>query len=186
MGFEIAAKAADFGAQVVLVTGPTHLSIQHPSIELIRVESAKEMMAKCDAHFASSDITILAAAVADYRPKNVADQKIKKADNNLIIELESTEDIAATLSQRKSDGQLMIGFALETNDEAANAQSKLVRKNLDMIVLNSLRDEGAGFGGNTNKITLFWPNNKSREFGLKAKSEVAHDIITEIVKMLVP
>jgi phosphopantothenoylcysteine decarboxylase/phosphopantothenate--cysteine ligase len=186
MGFEIAAKAADFGAHVVLVTGPTHLGIQHPSIELVRVESAQQMMEKCDAHFASSDITILAAAVADYRPKNVADQKIKKSDTSLTIELESTEDIAATLGKRKNERQLMIGFALETNDEASNAQSKLIRKNLDMIVLNSLRDEGAGFGGNTNKITLFWPNNKSKEFGLKAKSEVAHDIITEIVKMLVP
>jgi phosphopantothenoylcysteine decarboxylase/phosphopantothenate--cysteine ligase len=127
---------------------------------------------------------VLAAAVADYMPEKVLEQKQKKYDETWVLPLVKTPDIALALGTRKREGQWLVGFALETNDELANAAAKLERKNLDLIVLNSLRDEGAGFGTDTNKITLIWRNNKTREFGLKAKSAVARDIADAIVELI--
>ena len=135
-------------------------------------------------HFDKSDISILAAAVADYRPKTVADKKIKKKGETLTLELEKTTDIAATLGKQKRKNQLLIGFALETNDELDNARGKLERKNFDFIVLNSLRDKGAGFAVDTNKITILRKDNKLKNFELKSKKQVAIDIVDEIVSMI--
>jgi phosphopantothenoylcysteine decarboxylase/phosphopantothenate--cysteine ligase len=148
-----------------------------------RVESAQQMYDACVKYYSECQIGILSAAVADYRPSVVADQKIKKKDATLTIELEKTTDIAASLGKIKQDNQLLIGFALETNDELANAQSKLERKNFDFIVLNSLRDSGAGFAGDTNKITIVHRHNKIVNFELKSKSDVAKDIVNEILKI---
>ncbi|MFN6380239.1 MAG: bifunctional phosphopantothenoylcysteine decarboxylase/phosphopantothenate--cysteine ligase CoaBC [Flavobacteriales bacterium] len=184
MGFEIVKILAEQGASVVLVTGPTHLSLQHQSVQVIRVESAEEMYESCAEHFESSDAAILSAAVADYRPMSIATEKIKKSEHSLNIRLEPTPDIAKSLGAIKKEGQILIGFALETDNEEVNAQSKMKRKNFDMIVLNSLKNEGAGFGGDTNKISLFWPDNKRKDFGLKRKSEVARDIVAELVELL--
>ena len=135
-------------------------------------------------HFPKSDIAVLAAAVADYRPTTIADKKIKKKGGNLMIELERTTDIAATLGKKKKKKQLLIGFALETNDELENAKGKLERKNFDFIVLNSLRDKGAGFAVDTNKITIVRKDNKIKEFELKSKRQVAVDIVNEIIDMI--
>lgn len=184
MGFEIVKVLAEQGASVVLVTGPTHLSLQHPAVQVIRVESAEEMYESCAEHFENSNAAILSAAVADYRPMNIAAEKIKKSEHSLNIRLEPTPDIAKSLGAIKKEGQILIGFALETENEEVNAQSKMKRKNFDMIVLNSLKNEGAGFGGDTNKISLFWPDNKRKDFGLKRKSEVARDIVAELVELL--
>jgi phosphopantothenoylcysteine decarboxylase/phosphopantothenate--cysteine ligase len=184
MGFEIAKVLAEQGAQVILVCGPTHLSLQHPAIKLIRVESAEEMFEVCSEHFESCQAAILSAAVADYRPMNIATEKIKKSEHSLSIRLEPTPDIAKSLGAIKKEDQILVGFALETENEDANAQSKMKRKNFDMIVLNSLKNEGAGFGGDTNKISLFWPDNKRKDFGLKRKSEVAKDIVAELLELL--
>ncbi|MEZ4800547.1 MAG: bifunctional phosphopantothenoylcysteine decarboxylase/phosphopantothenate--cysteine ligase CoaBC [Flavobacteriales bacterium] len=183
MGIELAAAAALLGAKVKLVLGPTHLGISHPNIEVIQVESAQQMFEACKNSFPSCDIAIMAAAVADYRVETVADRKIKKSDSTLTLNLVKNIDIAATFGKEKTH-QILVGFALETDNEIVNAQEKLKKKNFDLIVLNSLQDKGAGFGGTTNKITLFWPNNKSKEFGLKAKSDVAVDILTEISQMI--
>lgn len=180
MGFAIAEQCARYGAKVELISGPTVQHIQTPGVRLHRVESAQEMLEKCLEFYPAADIAILSAAVADYRPQHVATEKIKKTENSLVIHLEPTVDIAKTLGEQKRQGQFNIGFALETNDEEFNAMKKLNAKNFDMIVLNSLQDKGAGFGGDTNKITLFWKNNKKKEFGLKRKSEVAADIVSEI------
>jgi phosphopantothenoylcysteine decarboxylase/phosphopantothenate--cysteine ligase len=184
MGFEIAKVLAEQGAQVILVSGPTHLTLQHPAVKLIRVESAEEMYEVSSEHFESCQAAILSAAVADYRPMTIATEKIKKSEHSLNIRLEPTPDIAKSLGAIKKEGQILVGFALETENEEANAQSKMKRKNFDMIVLNSLKNEGAGFGGDTNKISLFWPDNKQKEFGLKRKSEVARDIVAELLELL--
>lgn len=184
MGFEIAKVLAEQGAQVILVSGPTHLTLQHPAVKLIRVESAEEMYEVSSEHFESCQAAILSAAVADYRPMTIATEKIKKSEHSLNIRLEPTPDIAKSLAAIKKEGQILVGFALETENEEANAQSKMKRKNFDMIVLNSLKNEGAGFGGDTNKISLFWPDNKQKEFGLKRKSEVARDIVVELLELL--
>jgi phosphopantothenoylcysteine decarboxylase/phosphopantothenate--cysteine ligase len=133
---------------------------------------------------ADADIMVFAAAVADYRPAQQAMEKIKRNGDAMTIALEPNPDIAATMGALRREGQILVGFALETNNEQVYAQAKLEKKNLDLIVMNSLQEEGAGFGTDTNKITLFWRNNKSEEFGLKAKSAVAKDIVNEIVKLL--
>lgn len=184
MGFALATELANQGAEVTLICGPSSLQISHPRICRLDIVSGQQMLAQCTEHFPNSDIIVLAAAVADYRPKHQATEKIKKADSALQIELEPTADIAATLGLTKGENQRIIGFALETENGEANAKGKLTRKNFDMIVLNSPKDEGAGFGTETNKITLIWPDNKMQTFGLKAKSKVAVDIVTEIVKLL--
>jgi phosphopantothenoylcysteine decarboxylase/phosphopantothenate--cysteine ligase len=181
MGFAIASEAANQGAIVTLVSGPTQISIAHPNISLIKVNSGKEMYAACLSVVKESDIIILAAAVADYAPKTMATQKIKKQSDEMQLELVKTVDIAQELGKIKSKGQINVGFALETNAELENAQKKIVKKNLDIIVLNSLKDEGAGFGHDTNKISIIDNQNNIEHFELKSKKEVAKDIINAIV-----
>ena len=184
MGISIAEELAERGAEVILVLGPSKLTIDHPSVLTIRVESAQQMYEASMAHFPHCHAAVLAAAVADYRPKHVSDIKIKKKEGDLSIELEKTPDIAAALGQQKREGQILVGFALETNNELDNAVSKLKRKNLDFIVLNSLRDAGAGFSHDTNKVSIIFDENHVKEFELKNKEDVAQDIVNELVQML--
>ncbi|MFD2909352.1 bifunctional phosphopantothenoylcysteine decarboxylase/phosphopantothenate--cysteine ligase CoaBC [Flavobacterium ardleyense] len=181
MGFDIANEAAKMGAEVILVSGPTHLSVDNSMIELIRVQSAEEMYIQCHKYFDSVDVTIAAAAVADYRPKNVAQQKIKKNDETFTITLEKTKDILASLGAIKKN-QFLIGFALETENEIEHAKQKIQKKNLDLIVLNSLNDEGAGFGQPTNKVTFIDKNFVIEPMDLKSKEAVALDIINKIIQ----
>lgn len=183
MGFAIAEALANLGATVKLITGPVSISTTHLNIDTIKVRSAEEMSIACLEIFETIDVAVLSAAVADYKPISQATEKIKKKDTSLHIDLTPTIDIAASLGKKKLAHQRIIGFALETNDEESNAIDKMKRKNFDMIVLNSLRNEGAGFGNDTNQITLYWPDNKRKEFGLKSKVSVANDITQEIVKM---
>ena len=180
MGFDIAESAANYGAEVILISGPTHLNTLNPVINLIRVTSAKEMYDACHEYFNSVDVAICAAAVADYKPKFVAEQKIKKTEASLIIELEKTEDILASLGKIKQN-QFLIGFALETENEIENAKLKIQKKNLDLIVLNSLQDEGAGFGKATNKITFIDKDFKVEPMDLKSKELVANDIMNKVI-----
>jgi phosphopantothenoylcysteine decarboxylase/phosphopantothenate--cysteine ligase len=177
MGVSIAEALADRGAEVLLVLGPSKLTPKNKNVKLFRVETAQEMYDVCVSNFEKCDAAILSAAVADYRPAEVALQKIKKKGETLDIQLIKNPDIAATLGQMKKRGQILVGFALETNDELENAKGKLERKNLDFIVLNSLRDAGAGFSGDTNKVTIVHRNNKIEKFELKSKDDVADDII---------
>ncbi|MEM7485593.1 MAG: bifunctional phosphopantothenoylcysteine decarboxylase/phosphopantothenate--cysteine ligase CoaBC [Bacteroidota bacterium] len=183
MGFELAKHAAALGAKVILVSGPTNLNIEHNSIDLINITSAQEMYDACHEQYNDVDIAICAAAVADYRPKHVAQEKLKKKEGDLSIELERNPDILFSLGENKTK-QYLVGFALETENELNNAKGKLQRKNLDAIVLNSLKDEGAGFGGNTNKITFIDKNLDIKTFGLKTKPEVASDIWKEITSRI--
>jgi phosphopantothenoylcysteine decarboxylase/phosphopantothenate--cysteine ligase len=183
MGFAIAESLAQAGATVTLVSGPTHQQVNHPNIKLIPVKAAQEMYEACAAVFVTQDITVLSAAVADYRPTVQADQKIKKKEGGLTIELTQTIDIAATLGKQKKNGQLLIGFALETEQEKNNALKKLESKNFDMIVLNSLNDKGAGFGHDTNKITIIHRNHQEQHFDLKDKKAVANDIVQAITQL---
>jgi len=181
MGFEIAKAAANLGARVILVSGPTHQKSENSLITVIPVVSAQEMYSAVHDYFKTTNVAILSAAVADYKPKFIEDQKIKKKDSTLTLELEKTKDILASLGQIK-DKQILVGFALETNNEIENAIGKLKKKNLDLIVLNSLNDEGAGFGGATNKVTIIDKHENSTNYGLKSKAEVAQDIMQEILK----
>ncbi len=183
MGFCIAKAAADLGAEVYLVTGPSHQKISHSLVHRIDVTSAEEMYQASHKYYPNTDIAILSAAVADYRPEHVVKEKIKKQDASLEIQLEPTKDILASLGAAKRN-QFLVGFALETNDEEANALGKLERKNLDAIVLNSLNDLGAGFATNTNKITFIHKNKEKVPFELKSKEEVATDILNEILKRI--
>jgi len=183
MGFEIAKEAANLGAEIFLISGPSNEQIKHSLIHRIDVITADEMYKAVHQFFPEVDIAILAAAVADYKPKNVATQKIKKKDATLSIELKPTKDILASLGEIKKS-QFLVGFALETDNEIENAKSKLQRKNLDLIVLNSLQDKGAGFAANTNKITIIDKDLNSTDFDLKSKSAVAKDIITKIIQKL--
>ncbi len=182
MGFAIAEQLAEQGATVTLITGPTSLSKELNGIKVISVNSADEMYEASLAVFKDADISVLSAAVADYKPAQKADQKIKKKDETLTIELVKTKDIAAELGKLKRNGQLIVGFALETENEKAHAEKKLTSKNFDLIVLNSLNDKGAGFGHDTNKITIIDSTKKSKEFNLKSKKEVARDIVTTIIE----
>lgn len=183
MGFEIANAAANLGAKVTLVSGPTHQTTENVLVTIIPVVSANEMHEEAHKYFKNVDIAILSAAVADYKPKFVADEKIKKNDSTLTLELEKTKDILASLGQIKKN-QILVGFALETNNEIENAIAKLKKKNLDLIVLNSLKDKGAGFGVATNKVTIIDKNENSINYGLKSKADVAKDIMQEILKQL--
>jgi phosphopantothenoylcysteine decarboxylase / phosphopantothenate---cysteine ligase len=183
MGIAIAESLARRGAAVSLVLGPTAQKTGMAGIETVRVMSAQQMYEACAARFAAADLVVLAAAVADYRPKTVSDVKIKKKEDDLSIELAKTVDIAATLGREKRPDQLLVGFALETNEEEANALGKMQRKNFDFIVLNSLRDAGAGFGHDTNKIRIFHRNGDKMDFDLKSKTGVAEDIVEEIVRL---
>ena len=181
MGYEIARAAANLGAKVILISGPTHLQISEDYIHLIKVVSAQEMYDAAMAHFEKADVVIAAAAVADYKPETIADQKIKKADETLTIRLTKTQDILRSLGERKRQ-QKLIGFALETNNELENARAKLQKKNLDFVVLNSLQDKGAGFQNDTNKVSFVFQD-EVKSFGLKPKSEVAVDILNEIINL---
>jgi phosphopantothenoylcysteine decarboxylase / phosphopantothenate---cysteine ligase len=181
MGFDIANEAANKGAEVILVSGPTHLNPLHSSIHLIRITSAQNMFDVCNKYFSSVDVAIAAAAVADYRPKNVASQKIKKSTDTFSIELEKTKDILASLGEQKKN-QFLIGFALETENEMEHAKQKIQKKNLDLIVLNSLNDQGAGFGQPTNKVTFISKDFEVEPKELKTKEEVAQDIINKIIQ----
>ena len=181
MGFDIALSAANKGAEVILVTGPTHLNVENHLIQIIRITSAQEMYEVCHQYFDAVDVVIAAAAVADYRPKNIAQQKIKKAEDTFVIELEKNKDILFSLGQIKKN-QFLVGFALETDNEINNAKAKIIKKNLDLIILNSLNDVGAGFGKPTNKVTFIDKDFTIFENELKAKELVADDIINLIVK----
>src|SRR5690606_32799361 len=183
MGFDIANAAALEGAEVILITGPTHLKAGEESIKVIRVESAQEMYDACHEYFGNADAVVAAAAVADYRPRTVAAQKIKKNEGSMSLELEKTKDILASLGEKKKS-QYLVGFALETENEIEHAKQKIRKKNLDLIVLNSLNDKGAGFGEPTNKVTFIDSNFTIEPLELKTKEEVAHDIINKIKKAL--
>ena len=180
MGFEIANEAAKLGAEVTLISGPSHLNVSQKSINLIRVISAQEMYEVCHHYFENTDVAIAAAAVADYRPKNVASQKIKKVESSFNIEMERTKDILASLGEIKKN-QFLIGFALETENEIENAKAKIQKKNLDLIVLNSLQDDGAGFGTPTNKVTFIDKNFTIEPMDLKSKGKVAQDILNKVI-----
>lgn len=180
MGLALAKAFSEKGAKVELVLGPISLNADFPGVHVIPVNTADEMYSACNRIFGSADIAIMAAAVADFTPVSVAGEKIKKDTGIEKIELKSTSDILASLGKVKKKGQILVGFALETEDELANARKKLDRKNLDMIVLNSLKDKGAGFGVDTNKITILKKDGSSRSFPLKNKDSVAFDILSEI------
>ncbi|KZS41808.1 phosphopantothenoylcysteine decarboxylase [Aquimarina aggregata] len=179
MGIELAKTAANLGAQVSLILGPSSLSVNHNLIDVVNVVSAKDMYEAVVSRYHDCDIAIASAAVADYRPKNISDQKIKKADTAFSIELERTTDILNWMGTEKKD-QFLVGFALETENEEDNAKNKLKKKNLNLIVLNSLNDKGAGFKGQTNKVSLINHKLEIKAFDLKTKSEVAQDIFNEI------
>ncbi|AZQ57984.1 bifunctional phosphopantothenoylcysteine decarboxylase/phosphopantothenate--cysteine ligase CoaBC [Maribacter sp. MJ134] len=181
MGFELAHAAANLGAKVVLVSGPSRFTVKNHAISLVPVVSADDMYASAHDHYPESDVVICAAAVADYKPKTMATQKIKKSDEALNIALVKNKDILLSLGKAKKD-QYLVGFALETENEVENAKGKLQRKNLDAIVLNSLNDKGAGFGGTTNKISFIDTNLEILTFELKTKAAVAKDILNEIIK----
>lgn len=180
MGFAIAESAARLGASVILVSGPTNLKLNHALVTVISVVSAQEMYEACHLYFNDTDVVIAAAAVADYKPKNPSNQKIKKSDENFTIELEKTKDILASLGAIKKN-QFLIGFALETENEIENARQKIQKKNLDLIVLNSLRDQGAGFGQPTNKITFIDKDFTVEPMELKSKEAVADDILNKVI-----
>jgi phosphopantothenoylcysteine decarboxylase / phosphopantothenate---cysteine ligase len=185
MGFAIADQFASLGADVTLITGPTAEKTTH-ALKRIDVVSAADMLNACKAEFTAADITVMSAAVADYTPVLKADQKIKKTSGEFSLELKKTEDILATLGRLKTTNQLLVGFALETQNEEEYAKSKLVKKNLDLIVLNSLNDKGAGFKTDTNKITIFNKATEKMVFEIKSKTEVAADICNEILKLVKP
>lgn len=182
MGVALAEELSRRGAEVSLVLGPSNARVSDKTIQVVRVITANEMFDVCQRLFPDSDVTIMAAAVADYMPATKAEQKIKKDDHGLELQLTRTKDILKSLGDVKREGQLLIGFALETNNEKIHAREKLERKNADMIVLNSLSDEGAGFGHDTNKVTIFQRGGKEIEFDIKAKNEVAKDIVDTIIK----
>lgn len=184
MGIALAEELAGRGAKVQLILGPSNLKATHSNIQTISVESAQQMFNAATDLFKKADVAIFAAAVADYRPAEVSDKKIKKKEGDLSILLERTQDIAGTLGSIKTKKQLTIGFALETNDEKTNAKSKLHKKNFDFIVLNSLRDKGAGFRHDTNKISILHSDGNILEYPLKSKNAVATDIVNELVKII--
>jgi phosphopantothenoylcysteine decarboxylase / phosphopantothenate---cysteine ligase len=183
MGIALALECANNGAKVNLVLGPSHIVVKHSNISVSKVESASEMFKMVNSYFKSSDIAIFAAAVADYTPSIVAKNKIKKSDEKLTISLLKNTDILSEMALKKTAKQFVVGFALESENELENAKEKLKSKNLDMIVLNSLNNKGAGFEHNTNKITIIDKQNNIFDFELKDKSEVAKDIIAKIMDL---
>ena len=185
MGYALAEACANRGAEVILVSGPVSLSTHHPAIKRIDVESADEMYEATVQAFQEANAAILCAAVADYRPENKAEQKIKREkDEELLLRLVANKDIAAALGSMKKDGQVLVGFALETQNGVQHATGKLERKNLDFIVLNSLSDAGAGFRCDTNKVSILERNGQITEYALKSKTEVAGDIVNKLVDYL--
>jgi phosphopantothenoylcysteine decarboxylase/phosphopantothenate--cysteine ligase len=183
MGIAIAEALADAGAEVKLVLGPTHISTSHAGVKIIPVESAAEMFTACVAEYPMADVIVMAAAVADYRPAHVEDMKIKKGEGGMVLELEKTHDILRTLGNNKAPEQVLVGFSLETNNERENALKKLRDKNLDMVVLNSLADTGAGFNHDTNKVTLFDNRGKETALPLLSKQAVAREIVNAIISL---
>jgi len=184
MGIALANAAAEYGAKVELVLGPVNITPQNTSIKIINVTTAESMAAECISRFPGCDITILSAAVADFTPEEIKGKKIKKDGSELVLKLKPTTDIAETLGRTKNPSQILAGFALETDNEIENAKGKLHRKNLDLIVLNSLQESGAGFGHDTNKITIIDKFNNIDKFELKSKEEAARDILDKIVSMI--
>ena len=183
MGYALAEAFAEKGANVTLISGPTNLKINHPNINKIAITSAAEMFEAVKANFANSAITVMAAAVADYSPTHQATEKIKKSEDHLQIALSKTIDILQYIGEQKKANQLTIGFALETTNELVNAQNKLKSKNADLIILNSLKDEGAGFNGDSNKITMIDKSGQIEAFELKSKNKVAQDILQKITQL---
>ncbi len=181
MGYAIANELAACGAKVTLVSGPVNIKNVNPEINVIPAESAQLMHLQCMDIFPSVDGAVMCAAVADFTPETYSASKVKRGKDDLVIRMKPTKDIAGDLGKIKTDKQILVGFALETNDELNNAYSKLQRKNLDFIVLNSMNDAGAGFGFDTNKITMIGKDNKPAFFELKSKTEVAHDIVAQII-----
>jgi phosphopantothenoylcysteine decarboxylase/phosphopantothenate--cysteine ligase len=184
MGIALADLAAEMGADVELVLGPVHIFPGEKNVSVTNVTTAAEMADECISRFPGCDVAILAAAVADFTPAEVSSEKIKKSSGELVLKLKPTVDIAAELGKNKKINQLIAGFALETTSGLKEAREKLVRKNMDIIVLNSLKEKGAGFGHDTNLITIIDRNNIINKFELKSKKEVAMDIINKIVSML--
>jgi phosphopantothenoylcysteine decarboxylase/phosphopantothenate--cysteine ligase len=184
MGIAIAEAASEYGAEVELVLGPVEKKPEDSRIEVINVSTAVSMAKECISRFPRCDCAILAAAVADFYPVSFSENKMKRKDDEIILKLKPTTDIAQALGKLKRNTQILAGFALETENEIENATAKMRRKNLDLIILNSLRDEGAGFGYNTNRITIIDSNNIIDKFELKSKEEVARDILDKIVSMV--
>ena len=184
MGIAIAEEFAARGHDVVLIKGPTELKSSSPRVKEVPVTTAAEMFDSCAQYFGSSDVIVFAAAVADYTPKYPSQTKLKKKEDELFIELVKTKDIAGELGRQKKPGQFLVGFALETDNEMAHAQEKLKKKNLDFIVLNSVRDEGAGFKFDTNKISIIDKDGNTVKFDLKSKTEVAKDLVNYVEKMI--
>ena len=183
MGFAVAERLATLGARVILVTGPVALQLKNDNIERVDVMSATEMYTQCLNYFSKCNGAIMVAAVADFAPVVVDDQKIKRTSANYFLELRPNPDIAASLGKIKRKDQVLVGFALETNDEEQNALAKLQKKNLDFIVLNSLRDSGSGFQHDTNKITILDKNGTISTYDLKPKTEVAVDIVNKLIEI---
>ena len=183
MGYSLAEEALQRGAEVILVSGPTHLELSSSELKLVNVVSAEDMFVECDKYFQKADITIMTAAVADYTPSKPSGKKIKKEEKIKSITVNPTKDILSYLGQKKRKDQLLVGFALETDDEVDNAVKKLHNKKLDLIVLNSLRDKGAGFGKQTNKVTIIDKNENLTHYPLKEKTEVAKDVIDKILEI---
>jgi phosphopantothenoylcysteine decarboxylase/phosphopantothenate--cysteine ligase len=184
MGFALAEEFAKQGGMVTLVTGPVSLNLNHPGVTREDVTTASEMHTACMKYGPDSDIVVMAAAVADFSPVNPQDKKIKKTGSKLTIELESTKDILAELGQNKKSNQILVGFALETHDEEANALKKLKSKSLDMIILNSLNEPGAGFKTPTNKVTVYFKKGEAISIPLKSKQELSQDILKMIASIL--
>jgi phosphopantothenoylcysteine decarboxylase / phosphopantothenate---cysteine ligase len=184
MGYAIAEAFAESGSEVFLISGPTGITPSKVIQHFIQVRTSDEMYTQCCLFFPTCDVAILSAAVADYKPNELADRKIKSSDKNLEISLVKTIDIAMELGRNKKVNQLLVGFALETDNEIANAREKLLKKNFDLIVLNSLKDAGAGFGFDTNKITILDKDNKINDFKLKSKNEVAQDILRTVAEKM--
>lgn len=183
MGLAIARELQHRGAEVTLIMGPTQVDMSSNGIPIVKVKTADEMYRASNKVFEKSDIAIMAAAVADYAPVAIAKEKIKKKEDRLVLELTKTKDILKSLGEKKKEGQVLVGFALETNDEEQNAADKLQKKNADMIILNSLNDPGAGFGHDTNKITIFEKGGQQFSFDTKSKNEVAKDIVDTIIRL---
>jgi phosphopantothenoylcysteine decarboxylase / phosphopantothenate---cysteine ligase len=183
MGYAIAEQFLQQGAEVFLVSGPVNIELQHPQLTLIKVNSAMEMDLACCNYFEDVDIAVFAAAVADYRPEHIAKNKIKKDEPSFTIKMVKNVDIAYEFGKIKSSRQLSIGFALETNDELTHATGKLIKKNFDMVVLNSMNDNKATFGFDTNKITIITKDFTQKQFPLKHKNEVAKDIVEAVFEL---
>lgn len=184
MGIALADAAADYGAEVDLVLGPVSIAPKNKTIRTVNVVSATEMADRCISLFDNSDIAILAAAVADFTPERTEERKVKRTGDDLVLRLKPTPDIAESLGRMKRHGQIVAGFALETHNEIENASKKLEKKHLDLIIMNSMQDKGAGFGYKTNRITIIDRNNNIDKFELKTKEEAAKDILDKIVSMI--